>query len=113
VRASEDTSGFRIALPVLEAIVKGALDEESRVRAHQSAGLGRSKSIDIASDGRKCRVEVHLDARFGEDLRGLGSALQERIARTLSRMTGLTVEGVTIVFAGVFPPMPAPASDDR
>jgi uncharacterized alkaline shock family protein YloU len=79
---------------------------------HGSGGIGRSRSIDIASDYQQCRVEVHVDARFGEELPALGAVLQERIARALGRMTGLRIDAVTIVFAGVFPPAAAPACTD-
>jgi uncharacterized alkaline shock family protein YloU len=98
-------SGYCIATSVLEAIVKGTVEEETRVRVRPAGALNWSKGIDVFADSQVCRVSIHLDARFGEDLCALGAGLQERVTRALQRLTGLRVEGVTIIFEGVFPPL--------
>ena len=96
-------SGYCIATSVLEAIVKGTVEEETRVHVRSAGALGWSKGIDVFADSQVCRVSIHLDARFGEDLCALGAGLQERVTRALQGLTGLRVEGVTIIFGGVFP----------
>ena len=106
MRQHEDSagSGYCIATSVLEAIVKGTVEEETCVRIRPAGALGWSKGIDVFADSQVCRVSIHLDARFGEDLCALGASLQERVIRALQRLTGLRVESVTIIFGGVFPP---------
>jgi len=93
---------YRIATSVLEAIAKGALQGDHRLRFHH--GLVRSGGADISVEHGECRVKLSLEARLGEDLLALGAEVQRRVAAALTHTTGLPVEGVTVVFAGVFPP---------
>ena len=94
---------YLIATSVLEAIVRGAVENDERVRVHSSLPLVRTHAVEIAVDDEECRVTVHLDARMGEYLPSLAVEARQKIASALSRMTGLTVAGVDVVFSGVFP----------
>jgi uncharacterized alkaline shock family protein YloU len=100
---------YVIAASVLEAIAKGALSDDARIRLHSPSGLGRARGVEILVDERSLRVTLQLDARFGEELLGLGAEVQERVTRTLSRMTGFGVDSVCVIFARVFP---LPEADD-
>lgn len=104
MRASSGTTDYRIATSVLEAIVKGALAGDERIRVHQAGGLMRGKSVEVTVEGERCRVRLPLEARFGEPLPALGSEAQSRVAESLGQMTGLAVEAVDIQFVGVFLP---------
>ena len=100
---------FQIATSVLEAIVRGTVKGESRVRMHQG-GLGRPRGVEVQVEHGSCRVAVHLDAAFGEPLPALGGEVQQRVRAAVERMTGLAVSGVEVVFEGVLPrPRPSRA----
>lgn len=94
---------YLISTSVLEAIVRGSLENDQRVRIHSPLPLARTRAVAVAVDGERCRVEVHLDARMGEHLPSLAVEAREKIVVALARMTGLVVSGVDIVFSGVFP----------
>lgn len=94
---------YLIATSVLEAIARGAVASDERVRVHSMLHLPRSHSVEVAVDDDECRVTVHLDARMGEHLPSLAIEARQKIATALSGMTGLTVAGVDVVFSGVFP----------
>ncbi|GAB4248717.1 MAG: hypothetical protein Kow00122_06170 [Thermoleophilia bacterium] len=100
-----DVTDYRIAPGVLEAIVRGALAGETRVRLHGGA-MKRSHGVDVRVDGSTCRVALQLEALFGADLVETGCSLQRRVAERLGRITGLEVEAVDITFAGVYPAEP-------
>lgn len=95
---------YLIATSVLEAIVRGSLDEDERIRFHSALPLVRSHPVEVVVDDEKCHVTVHLDARLGENLPSLAAEVRQRIASALGPMTGLLVSGVDVVFGGVFPP---------
>jgi len=99
----EMTVDYQISENVLEAIVRGALEGEKRARIRAGGALGRSRGVDVDVDEQSCRVSVHLDGQLGEDLVEVGMLAQERISRSLSRMTGLAVATVDVTFDGVFP----------
>ena len=94
---------YLIATSVLEAIVRGALTGDGRVRVHSSLPFARTHPIDVGVEGERCRVTAHLDALLGENLPALAQEARQNIGEALARMTGLTVTGVDIIFAGVFP----------
>ena len=94
---------YLIATSVLEAIVRGSLDNDERMRFHSSLPLVRSHPIEVLVDDQKCHVTVHLDARMGDNLPTLAAQARERVAAALGPMTGLAVSGVDVVFGGVFP----------
>jgi uncharacterized alkaline shock family protein YloU len=95
---------YLIATSVLEAIVRGSLDKDERLRLHSALPLVRSHPVEVVVDGEKCHVTVHLDARLGENLPSLAAEVRQKIALALGPMTGLLVSGVDVVFGGVFPP---------
>jgi uncharacterized alkaline shock family protein YloU len=94
---------YLIATSVLEAIVRCSLEHDERLRLHSAPALMRSHPVEVAVEDDECRVTVHLDARMGEVLPTLAAEARQKIAGALSPMTGLTVSGVDVVFAGVFP----------
>jgi uncharacterized alkaline shock family protein YloU len=94
---------YQIATSVLEAIVRGSLEHEARVRVHSPLPLVRTHPVEVAVDDQECHVTVHLDARLGEHLPTLANGARTKIAEALGQMTGLAVTGVDIVFSGVFP----------
>jgi uncharacterized alkaline shock family protein YloU len=95
---------YLIAMSVLEAIVRGSLENDERLRVHTPLPLTRARPVEITVDGEQCRISVQLDARMGEPLPALASSVRRTIAGSLGAMTGLTVVAVDITFSGVFPP---------
>ena len=94
---------YLISTSVLEAIVRGAVEYDERLRVHSPLPLTRTRAVEVTVDDQECRVVVHLDARMGENLPSLGSEARQKIVAALAHMTGLTVSAVDIVFSGVFP----------
>ena len=94
---------YQIATSVLEAIVRGSLEGDGRVRVHAVLPLVRSHAVEVTVDDEGCHVTVQLDARMGESLPGLAADVRQKISGALSPMTGLAVSGVDVVFVGVFP----------
>ena len=94
---------YQIATSVLEAIVRGSVENDERLRVHSALPLTRGHAVEIAVDGGECRVTVQLDARMGEHLPTLTLEARRKIVSALSQMTGLTVAGVDVVISGVFP----------
>ena len=94
---------YLIATSVLEAIVRGSLDNDERLRIHSPLPLMRTHSVEIAVEGDECRVSVQLDARMGEHLPTLASSVRQNVATALTAMTGLNVATVDVTFSGVFP----------
>ena len=94
---------YLIATSVLETIVRGSLEGDKRVRLHAALPLVRNHPVEVTVDNDTCHVTVHLDAEMGEVLPALAAEVRDRIAGALSRMTGLAVSGVDVVFAGVVP----------
>ncbi len=98
-----DTIDYRIGVGVLEAIVRGALTHDPRLRLHP-AGLGRGRGLEVEATADSCRVSLTLEARMGESLPSLGAWAQHEVAQTLADTTGLQVESVDVLFAGVILP---------
>lgn len=94
---------YLIATSVLEAIVRGSLQNDHRLRVHSALPLTRARAVEINVDNQECSVTVHVDARMGEHLPSLAGEARGKIAAALTHMTGLTVSAVDIVFTGVFP----------
>ena len=94
---------YLIATSVLEAIVRGAVENDERLRVHSPLPLARTHAVEVAVADDDCRVTVHVDARMGQHLPSLAVESRGKIASALSHMTGLTVTGVDVVFSGVFP----------
>ncbi len=94
---------YLIATSVLEAIVRGSLEDDERLRVHAPLPLVRTHPVMVEVDGQECRVTVHLDARLGENLPSLADGTRQKIAAALDHMTGLAVIGVDVVWSGVFP----------
>jgi len=94
---------FQIATSVLEAIVRGSLAGDGRVRIHSALPLARTHAVELTMEGDQCLVTVHLDALLGENLPSLAEEARLKIAQALTQMTGLTVRAVHVVFAGAFP----------
>lgn len=94
---------YLIATSVLEAIVRGSLEDDKRLRLHAALPLVRTHAVEVEMDGQECTVTVHLDARLGEYLPGLADSVRGKVAGALSHMTGLAVCAVDVVFSGVFP----------
>jgi len=95
---------YLIATSVLEAIVRGSLDQDDRVHLHSAVPLVRSHPVEVTVDGDACYVAVQLDARMGEHLPSLAAEVRRKIAESLGPMTGLAISGVDVVFTVVFPP---------
>ena len=94
---------YRIATSVLEDIVRGSFAADDRVRVHAPLPLTRTRPVEILVEGDRCSVVVHLDARLGQILPALAADVRSAVADALSRMTGLVVDSVDVVFASVFP----------
>jgi uncharacterized alkaline shock family protein YloU len=94
---------YLIATSVLEAIVRGSLENDQRLRIHAPLPLMRTKAVEISVDGDRCSVGVHLDARMGENLPSLAGSVRRTVLDALGSMTGLKVGAVDVTFAGVFP----------
>jgi uncharacterized alkaline shock family protein YloU len=94
---------YLIATSVLEAIVRGSLAGDERVRVHSSLPLLGSRVADVTVDGEECHVVIQLDARMGEVLPELAPEVRGKVVAALGQMTGLRVSGVDVVFSGVFP----------
>lgn len=94
---------YLIATSVLEAIVRGSLNNDERLRIHSPLALMRTHPVEIAVEGDECRVSVQLDARMGEHLPTLASSVRQTVAAALTSMTGLNVATVDVAFSGVFP----------
>lgn len=94
---------YLIATSVLEAIVRGALQHDARLRVRPALPLVRSHPVEVAVDKQSCAVTVQLEAQFGEHLPALAAEARQKVAHALERMTGLTVTAVDVVFSGVFP----------
>jgi uncharacterized alkaline shock family protein YloU len=94
---------YLIATSVLEAIVRGALENDDRLRFPSALPLVRSHPVEVVVDGETCHVTVHLNARLGEHLPTLAAEARQKIAHALGNMTGLTISGVDVVFSGVYP----------
>jgi Asp23 family, cell envelope-related function len=94
---------YLIATSVLEAIVRGSLENDQRLRVHTPLPLMRTHPVEIDVDGSQCDVSVLLDARMGEHLPSLATSVRRTIADALGSMTGLRVAAVHVSFSGVFP----------
>jgi uncharacterized alkaline shock family protein YloU len=94
---------YLIATSVLEAIVRGSLDGDERLRIHNPLALMRTHPVEITVEGDECRIAVQLDARMGEHLPTLASSVRQTVGTALASMTGLRVAAVDVAFSGVFP----------
>lgn len=94
---------YAIATSVLEAIVRGSLRDDDRLRVPAALPIMRARPVEVAVDGEQCRVMVRLEARFGEYLPALATAAREKVADALTQMTGLAVQSIDVVFTGVLP----------
>lgn len=94
---------YLISTSVLEAIVRGSVENDKRLRVHAPPPLSRTRAVEVMVDGEQCHVVVHLDGRMGEYLPTLAVEAREKIIAALAHMTGLTVSAVDVVFSGVFP----------
>jgi uncharacterized alkaline shock family protein YloU len=94
---------YQIATSVLETIVRESLAGDNRVRVHSPLPFVRAHTIEVHVQNQQCKVTVQLDALLGEHLPGLANDARGRIAAALAQMTGLKVDTVDVVFAGVFP----------
>jgi uncharacterized alkaline shock family protein YloU len=94
---------YLISTAVLEAIVRGSLEGDDRLRVHSGLPLVRTHAIEVEVEGQECHAIVHLDARMGEHLPSLAVEARQKIVSALTHMTGLVVSGVDIVFSGAFP----------
>ena len=94
---------YLIATSVLEAIVRGSLSEDARVRLHTSLPIIRSHPAQVAVEDDSCKVVVHVDVRMGELVSAVAANVRGKIAEALGPMTGLSVAGVDVVVSGVFP----------
>ncbi len=99
----DEVVNYRIAGSVLQDIVKVSLRGDERFRVLSGGGLKRARGVEVEVEEGSCRVHLPIDARFGEDLLALGGEVQERVADSLRHMTGLEVEAVDVVIAGVYP----------
>ena len=93
---------YLIATSVLEAIVRGALADDTRLRLHSSLPLARTHPAEVMVDEDSCKVAVHVDVRMGEFLPAVATEVRSKVADALGPMTGLTVSGVDVVISGVF-----------
>ena len=96
-------SDYRIALSVLETIVRSAVAGDPAVRLHQGSRLGRSKALEVTVEGGVCRVSLALDARMGDHVPSVAAAVQQRVVEQLVAITGLSVEAVDVTIVSVLP----------
>lgn len=94
---------YLIATSVLEAIVRGSLSGDARVRLHTALPLVRSHPAEVTVEDDSCKVVVHVDMRMGELVSAVATDVRGKIADALGPMTGLAVSGVDVVVSGVFP----------
>jgi ubiquinone biosynthesis protein UbiJ len=94
---------YRIATSVLDSIVRGALIADARIRVHAPLPLTRTHAVEIGVQADQCSVTIQLDARLGENLPAVAADVRAAVADALTRMTGLVVNAVDVVFAAVFP----------
>ncbi len=94
---------YLIATSVLETIVRGSLENDSRLRLHSPLPLMRTHPVEISVSEDRCHVSVLLDARMGENLPALAAGVRRTVADALGSMTGLKVPTVDVAFSGVFP----------
>ncbi len=94
---------YLISTSVLEAIVRGSVEHDARIRVHSPLPLTRVRPVEVAVDGEQCHVEIHVEGRMGEHLPTLADEMRDKIVTALAHMTGLAVSGVDVVFSGVFP----------
>jgi hypothetical protein len=94
---------YLIATSVLENIVRGSLENDDRLRVHSPLPFVGGHPVEVTIQAQECHVAVQLDARLGEYLPALATAVRGKIADALGRMTGLAVSAVDVVFSGVFP----------
>ncbi len=94
---------YLIATSVLEAIVRGSLSGDARVRLHTSLPLVRSHPAEVTVEGDYCKVLVHVDVRMGEPFSAVAIDVRGKVADALGPMTGLSVSDVDVVVSGVFP----------
>ena len=94
---------YLISTSVLEAVVRGSVEQDARIRIHSPLPLARIRPVEVAVDGEQCHVEIHVEGRMGEHLPTLADEMRGKIIAALAHMTGLAVSGVDVVFSGVFP----------
>jgi uncharacterized alkaline shock family protein YloU len=94
---------YLIATSVLEAIVRGSLAGDARLRVHSTLPLVGKHAAHVTVAGEECHVVVQVDARYGETLPPLAVDVRRKVTEALSHMTGLSVSAVDVVFSGVFP----------
>lgn len=93
---------YLIATSVLEAIVRGSLFGDERVRLHTSLPLIRTHPAEVCVEDDSCKVLVHVDVQMGELVSEVASDVRGKIADALGPMTGLSVSAVDVVVSGVF-----------
>ena len=93
---------YLIATSVLEAIVRGSLAGDDRVRLHSALPLVRSHPTEVTVEDDACNVVVHLEVRMGEFVPEVAAEVRSKIAETIGPMTGLSVAGVDVIVTGVF-----------
>ena len=94
---------YLIATSVLEAIVRGSLESDDRLRFHSAPPLVRSHPVEVVVEKGTCHVSVQLDARMGVHLPTLTAEVRQKVVEALGPMTGLAISAVDVVFGGVFP----------
>jgi len=93
---------YQIATGVLEAIVRGSLQGDNRVRFHSPLPLVKGRAVTVEVQDAECKVQVQVDARYGEHLPSLADEIRQQVSAALGRMTGLRVTSVDVIYAGVF-----------
>jgi uncharacterized alkaline shock family protein YloU len=100
---ADSQTDYRIAVTVLEDIVRGALAGETCVSLHPGVRLSRDKTLAVSVSEGRCRVSLGVDGRLGDNLPGTGARVKARVAEHLECITGLTVDAVDVTFVSVTP----------
>lgn len=94
---------YRIALSVLETIVRSVVAADPAVRLHQGSRLGRGRALEIIVAEGRCRVSLGLDAHLGDHLPTVAAEVRQRVVEHLESFTGLSVEAVDVSVVSVMP----------
>jgi uncharacterized alkaline shock family protein YloU len=92
--------GEQGTITVTAGAVSGAV--AAAARSVEGARVRRPRrAVEVSHDGSRAAVSLELAAGYGEPLPQLARAVQERVAETLGRLSGLEVERVDVEIAEV------------
>ena len=93
-----------ISTDVIARYAADAALETDGVRRLVEGARPRHQGVRVSESGGKLAVELHVELEWGASAPSVGSALQERVAEYLGRMTDLGMSTVDVVVEDVAPP---------